>query len=217
VLVVALAASSGYAGLRFSHYWAQNPSQRYVDSLLASARAAGARVNVYDTPLPSNIVSGVEPHHNVSDALRLGGIDATYEDPRSEPLVVAADGRLTKAAFVPASIGLGRLKVNCGTYIHGVGVWTIPLSRAVPLASWYLRFELYQNAASTITIDLIDAAGRETHPLRGPQVAIDSTLAALNLRLSVFSPVSVRVHSASPATSLCLVRTLIGAPFPVGR
>ncbi|HEY3717744.1 MAG TPA: hypothetical protein VGL39_24720 [Jatrophihabitantaceae bacterium] len=215
-LVVALTASSAYSSLRFSHYWAQNPSKRYVDSMLASARAAGARLNVYDTPLPPNIVSGVEPRHNVSDVLRLGGVKATYEDPRSEPLVVSADGHLTKSVFIPASVGLGNLKVSCGTYIHGPGVWTIPLSKAVAPASWYLRFELYQNAPSTITVDLVDAAGRVAYPVRGADVAIGSTLAALNLRLPVFAPVSVRVHSHSSATSLCLVRTVIGAPFPVG-
>jgi hypothetical protein len=217
LIIAALTASSIYSGLRFSHYWAQNPSKRYVDSMLASARSAGGHVNVYDTALPANIVSGVEPRHSVSDVLLLGGVDATYEDPRSEPLVVAADGRLAKAAFVPASIGLGKLKVNCGTYVHGSGVWSIPLSNAVATASWYLRFELYQNAPSTITVDLVDAQGRVAHPVRGGTVVIGSTLAALNLRLPVFSPVSVRVHSHSARTSLCLVRTMIGGPFPAGR
>ena len=217
VVVAALLASSIYSGLRFSHYWAQNPAQRYVNSLLASARSAGGHVNVYDTALPANIVSGVEPRHNVSDVLQLGGVDATYEDPRSEPLVVAADGHLAKAAFVPASIGLGKLKVNCGTYVHGSGIWTIPLSKAVATAPWYLRFELYQNAPSTISVDLVDAAGRISHPVRGSTVVIGSTLAAVNLRLPVFSPVTVRVQSKSPRTSLCLVRTMIGAPFPAGR
>jgi len=217
VVVAALLASSIYSGFRFSHYWAQNPAQRYVNSLLASARSAGGHVNVYDTALPANIVSGVEPRHNVSDVLQLGGVDATYEDPRSEPLVVAADGHLAKAAFVPASIGLGKLKVNCGTYVHGSGIWTIPLSKAVATAPWYLRFELYQNAPSTITVDLVDAAGRIAHPVLGSTVVIGSTLAAVNLRLPVFSPVTVRVQSKSPRTSLCLVRTMIGAPFPAGR
>lgn len=215
VLVVALAASSVVSGVRFTHYWSQNPSKRYVDTLLASARAAGPHPNVYDTVLPQNVVSAVEPRHRVKDVLQLGGVHATYEDPRSEPLVATADGRLTRSVFVPAAIGLGSLKVNCGTYIRGSGVWTIPLSKAVPAGEWYLRFELYQNAPSTITVDLVDADGRVVHPVRGADIAV-GTLAALNLRLPAFAPVSVRVHSHAAATSLCLVRTLIGAPFPAG-
>jgi hypothetical protein len=213
-LVAALAASSMYADLRFTHYWGQNPSKRYVDTMFASARAAGPQLNVYDTSLPPSIVSGVEPRHNVSDLLRLGGITAAYEDPRSEPLIAAADGRLVRAAFVPSSMGLGELRPNCGTYVHGAGVFTIPLSKAVALASWYLRFELYQNGPSTITVDLVDATGRVAHPLKGSTVTLSSKLAAINLRLPVFSPVSIRVHSTTPQTSLCLVRTLVGAPFP---
>lgn len=213
LLVVALVASSVYADLRFAHYWAQNPSKRYVDALLASARAAGGRPNVYDTSLPASIVSGVEPRHNVSDLLRLGGIHATYDDPRSEPLIAAADGRLVRSVFVPAAVGLGELKPSCGTYVHGSGTWAIPLSKPVTLASWYLRFELYQNGPSTIAVDLVDARGRVAHPVRGADVALTSRLAAVNLRLPVFSPVSIRVHSSSPTTSLCLVRTLVGAPF----
>lgn len=217
VLVVALVVSSVVSGVRFSHHWSQNPAKGYVDTLLASARAAGPHPNVYDTLLPQNVVSAVEPRHRVKDILQLGGVHATYEDPRSEPLVAAADGRLTRSVIVPASVGLGQLKVNCGTYIHGSGVWTIPLSKPVPTAEWYLRFELYQNAPSTVSVDLVDASGGVAHPVRGAEVPIGSTLAALNLRLPAFAPVSVRVHSHGPATSLCLVRTMIGAPFPAAK
>jgi len=216
-LVAAVGLSSMYSSLRFTHYWAKNPSKAYVAALLASGRAAGSELNIYDTALPPNIVSRVEPHHRVADVLRLGGLKATYEDPRSEPLVASTDGHLVKAVFVPASVGLGDLKVSCGTYIHGAGTWTIPMSRPVPVAEWYLRFEVYQSAASTIYVELADGAGSVIYPVQGTQVKIDRTLAAINLRLPASSPIAVRVRSTSASTSLCLVRTIIGGPFAAAK
>jgi hypothetical protein len=216
-LVAAVGLSSMYSDIRFTHYWAKNPSEAYVDALLASGRAAGSDLNIYDTALPPDIVSRVEPHHRVADVLRLGGLKATYEDPRSEPLVASTDGHLVKAVFVPASFGLGDLKVNCGTYIHGTGTWTIPMSKPVPVAEWYLRFELYQSAASTISVELTDAAGSTIYPVQGTQVKIGRTLAAINLRLPASSPIAVKIRSPAASTSLCLVRTIIGGPFATAK
>jgi hypothetical protein len=216
-LVAAVGLSSMYSGIRFTHYWAKNPSKAYVDALLASGRAAGSDLNIYDTALPPDIVSKVEPHHRIADVLRLGGLKATYEDPRSEPLVASTDGHLVKSVFVPASVGLGELKVNCGTYIHGTGTWTIPMSKPVPVAEWYLRFELYQRAASTISVELTDAAGSTIYPVQGTQVEIGGTLAAINLRLPASSPIAVKIRSTAASTSLCLVRTIIGGPFATAK
>jgi hypothetical protein len=216
-IAAVIAVSSVSSVVAFTRHWSKNPAKNYVASLLASARAAGPDLNVYNTALPSGLVSGAEPHHRVSDILRLGGLFAAYESPHSEPLVASADGRLTKSVFVPGAVGLGALQVNCGTYVHGPGTWSIPMSKSVPAAEWYLRFDLYQNAASTIAVDIVDATGRIAHPVQGAIVKLNQKLATVNLRLPAFAPVAVIVHSSAPATSLCLVHTVVGAPFPVGR
>ena len=211
--VVLVAVMSLVSSVRFSTRWAANPADQYVAALKSAVRTAGPNVNVYDTPVPADLISVVEPHHHVSDVLRLAGVSARIDDPRSEPLVVTPSGHLAKATFLSTAVGSGPQQPNCGTHIKGQGTWTVQLSKAALPQEWFLRLELYQAAPSRVDVSVLDAAGTVRAPVAGSSVALPK-LAAINLRLPFFAPSAVRIRSTSPTTDLCLVHIRVGAPFP---
>lgn len=200
------------SSLRFSTRWAANPADEYVAALVASVRAAGPDVNLYDTPVPSHMISVVEPHHHLSDLLRLAGVSARFDDPRTEPLVATPTGRLSKATFLSTATGAGPQQPNCGTHIKGKGSWTIPLTKPARPQEWFLRLELYQAVPSVVDIDVADEHGAVRAPVTGSTVALPR-LAAINLRLPFFAPAAVHVRSDSATTDLCLVHVRVGGPF----
>jgi hypothetical protein len=210
--VTAIVVTSLVSGARFANIFGRSPSQAYVENLTSSARAAGPAVNVYDTAVPAWLISPVEPHHSVTDLLRLSGATFKIEDRSTTPLIAAADGHLVKSVFVPASF-VAPL-APCGSAVHGAGTFTFPLNRPAPDAGWYLHLQLFQQAPSTVTVELINAEGKVATPLGGSTLHLDQ-LASLSLRLPVFAPTAVRFRSTDPNTSLCLTAIQVGAPFPV--
>jgi hypothetical protein len=214
IAVGLIAVMSVVSAVRFTDFWAANPGANYVANLKASVRAAGPTANVYDTPVPADIISVVEPHNHVSDVMRLAGLSARFDDPSSEPMVVTKDGHLARSVFVTGSTAAGILPPNCGTHIKGKGIWTVPLSRPVLPLEWYLRLELYQAKPSEIDVQVRNAKGAVASPTHGSHVSL-RTLEALNLRLPAFAPSAVVIRTASASTDLCLVHIRVGAPFPV--
>jgi hypothetical protein len=212
-LVSAVLIAACLSSVRYTRYWANNPGRSYVAALVASVRAAGPRVNLYDTPVPPTLISSVEPNHHVSDLLRLLGVPAQFDQPGSEPLLATSDGRLVKAGFVLAASAAGQPVRNCGTHLKGAGPFTIALSRPVRAGEWFLRMELYQQAQSTIDVHIIDRDGSILAPANGPMITLPR-LAAVNVRLPAMEPASVAIASHSGSVDVCLVRVLIGGPFP---
>lgn len=207
-----LLAANLASGLRFATVLGRQQAETWVMNLRSSAQLAGAGVNVYDTPLPFWLIDGVEPHHRVSDLLRLAGIDARLESPASTPLVASSDGHLVPSVFVPAG-SVTPVGSNCGSAVRGRGTFTFPLDRAVPDAEWWLRLTLFEQTPSTVRIHLVDATGAVVAPVSGAQVRL-SRLESLSLRLPRFGAVAVRITSTSRDTALCLTSIQVGAPFP---
>lgn len=212
VLVAAVVVASLVSGARFANIFGRLPAERYVQNLTASATASGARPNVYDTPVPPWLISPVEPKHRVTDLLRLSRASFIVDDPGSTPLIAAADGRLVRSVFVPAASVRGQ--APCGTAVRGAGVFTYPLVGAVARAEWYLHLQLFQQASSSVSVELVDARGAVAKPVTGSTLHL-APLAALNLRLPLFAPTAVRIRSTDPTLSLCLAAVQVGAPFPV--
>jgi hypothetical protein len=212
-LVSAVLIAACVSSVRYTRYWANNPGRSYVATLAASVRAAGPRLNLYDTPVPPTLISSVEPNHHVSDLLRLLGVPAQFDRPESEPLLATSDGRLVKAGFVVAASAAGKPIRNCGTHLKGAGPFTIALSRPVRPGEWFLRMELYQQAQSTVDVHIIDRSGSILPPTNGPTLTLPR-LAAVNVRLPAMEPASVMVATHSGSIDVCLVRVLIGGPLP---
>lgn len=211
VLVVAIIATSIVSTARFADVFGRVPAHRYVENLAASARFYGDRANVYDTAVPGWLISPVEPHHRVTDLLALSGVAVKINDPSSTPLVATADGRLVPSVFVAAASVPG--VAPCGTAVVGAGTSTHRLSKPVPGGEWYLQLRLFQQRPSTVSVDVVDAAGRVSVPVSGPRLQL-GRLAAVTVRLPFSRPVAVRIHSSDPETSICMTTIQVGAPFP---
>jgi hypothetical protein len=211
VLVLAASFVSGAAFVR--RFW-DNPAKHYIDNLIVGARAAGPEVNIYDSAINGDVIPYIEPNHYVSDVLRLAGVQARYDDPSSEPVVAAPDGRLVAARFVPAADARGPAKPGCGTYIGGRGSWLIAFSSTMSTKDWYLRLELYQPRPNRFSVEIIDRDGAILAPARGATVAVSRKLEAVNLRLPISSPTALVIRTDDPATTLCLVHTYVGVPLP---
>lgn len=210
--VVAIMVMSLVSGARFAAPLSRSPVHDYVQNLQTSARSHGSEVNIYDTAVPQALISSYEPRHRVSDILALAGVPARFDDPSSEPMVVAADGHLTKAVFVAAHTATPLTGGSCGTFVHGVGTWTMRLDAPATSNEWFLRLQLYQAQPSEVTIDVLDAAGHAAAPIAGSGVRL-GRLEARNLPLPLFAPVAVRVRSSHADTNLCLARVSVGGPF----
>jgi hypothetical protein len=210
--VVAVLVMSLVSGARFAAPLSRSPVHDYVQNLQTSARAHGSEVNIYDTAVPQAVISSYEPSHRVSDILALAGVPARFDDPSSEPMVVAADGHLTKAVFVAAHTAAPLTGGSCGTFVHGVGTWTMPLDAPATGNEWFLRLQLYQAQPSEVTVEVLDGSGRAAAPITGGRVRL-GRLEARNLPLPLFAPAAVRVHSSHPDTNLCLARVSVGGPF----
>jgi hypothetical protein len=216
VLLVGVLLSSLVSGVLYARSWWRNPAKAYVATLVASTRAVGPAALLYDSPVRGDVISPLEPDHHVSDILRLEGVPARFDRPGGAPLIATADGRLVSAAFVPAATGIGPQQPSCGTYIQGIGRTVITLSTTVRPGEWYLQLSYFQAQPSTVSIAVLDAGGVSHSPSVGAAQRLP-TLGLLSLRLPLMSPQAVVITSTSPATSLCLVHTVVGAAFPAGQ
>lgn len=215
--VVAMLGASLLSSAVFADRYWKNSSHAYVTNLLASARAGGPRLNVYDTDARPDVMSFLEPNHYISDILGLAGVPVRYGSGDSEPLVADTDGRLVPAVFYRSADAAGPGRPGCGTYIHGAGDFKIRLSTPLTGRDWFLRLELYQPHANTFTVSVQDAYGKSI-PLAGDaKITAASKLVTVIRRLSYSSPVSVSVHSGDPATNFCLVHTFVGVPLPKAK
>jgi hypothetical protein len=214
VAVIAVLCASLVSAATFTHRFWQNPAQDYVRNVTASARAGGPQLTVYDAALPPTVVAYVEPNHFVSDILGLAGLPVRYQGDAAQPVVADADGRLVPATFFRSADSAGPLKAACGTYIHGAGTWRIPLSSVLAEKDWFLRLEVYQPHANSVTVSVIDAKGKTVGLVGGPGIELRGSVSAETRRIATAAPAAVVVHSTSSATNFCLVHTYVGVPLP---
>jgi hypothetical protein len=213
LVCLAIVGASAVSGVQYVQPWSRSPAKAYVQTLVASMRAVGPSALLYDTPIRGDVVSPLEPDHHLSDLLRLMDVPASFDHPGGTPLVATSDGRLVKATFIPVAHAAGPDQPSCGAYVHGTGQTVIPLNTTVRAGEWYLQLSLYQSQPSQVRVQVLDADGTVRDPVFGAAQRLP-TLASLSLRLPLMSPKAVLVSSDSGATSLCLVQTLVGAPFP---
>lgn len=212
LLGLALVVGMCLSSVRYTQFWSRNPGRTFAQTLVASVRAAGPKVNLYDTPLPAGMVSSVEPNHHLSDLLRLLDVRATFDQPTSSPLVATADGRLVKAAFLPAAIAAGKPIPGCGTHLKGAGPFEIALNKPARTNEWFLHLEFYQKAASTVSVKVLDRFGHARTPTTGALVGLPK-LAAVNLRLPSMAPAKVVISTVGTPIDICLAKVQVGGPF----
>ncbi len=215
VLTVAVTVGGAVSNAEYASHWWRNPAHSYVTTLVASVRAAGPSVGIYDTPIRGDVVTSIEPAHHISDLLSLEGVSANFSGRSANPLIATNDGRLVRAAFVPVATAAGPQQTNCGTFLHGAQRLVVPLSAPVRTGEWFLYADAFQSTSSTISVQIEAADGTLHAPVTGSTQHLGS-LAALRLRLPSTAPAKIILTSKDSSTSLCMVRLMIGAPFPAG-
>jgi hypothetical protein len=211
--VVAALVLSTFSSARFAARFWQNDGHRYVNNLVASARAGGPELSVYDSDARPDVLAYVEPNHYVSDMLRLARVPVHYNGPASNPLVADLEGRLRPSSFFRSADFATPSKPGCGVYVHGVGSWRLPLTRPLPAKDWFLRLELYQPRSNSFTVSVLDGAGRPLALTGGSAVSASGQLAAVIRRVDFGSPATVLLRSTSAATNLCLAHSYVGVPL----
>jgi hypothetical protein len=200
----------------FTHRWAQNPSEAYVDTLTHSVRAAGPEVNLWDSRVPSSVLAFFSEQNHVSDLLRLAHLPARFQDPATKPMLVKDDGGLVPAALLPVATQIGPGKGSCTRLVHGQGSWTIPLSRRLGANEYFVQIDYLQQRASVLYIAVRNQDGKTVEPVGGQRLELPSQLASLYLRLPLTTVESLVVRSDSPGNSVCIGAILVGVPYAVG-
>ncbi|HEX8305902.1 MAG TPA: hypothetical protein VF612_13565 [Jatrophihabitans sp.] len=208
--------SSGVSDATFTHRWAQNPSEAYVDTLTSSVRAAGPEVNLWDSRVPPAVLVFYAGQNHISDLLRLARVPARFQDSASKPLLVTDDGGLAPAALLPVATQIGPATGACTRLVHGQGSWTIPLSRRLGSNEYFVQIDYLQQKASVLYLAFRDQDGRTVEPVGGQRLELPHQLASLYLRLPLTTVESLVVRSDSPGNNVCIGAIVVGVPYPAG-
>ncbi len=208
-----VAIASLVSGLVFADRFWQNPSRDYVDTLLASVRAAGPTVELYDSTVPEGVIPGLEPNHFVSDVLALGRLSATFGGTSPSPMLADDSGHLKPATLYHVGDITSSQEKECGTFVHGKGETAVTVGPVSRPADWYLELQLYEPRANTFSVAVLDAEGNELGVFAGgPNVQTSGPLVAVHRRIGVGTPAKVVIRSTDAETNFCLVHAYIGAP-----
>ncbi|HEV2886670.1 MAG TPA: hypothetical protein VGX49_07165, partial [Jatrophihabitans sp.] len=207
--------SSGLSDATFTHRWAQNPSESYVERLTTSVRNAGPEVNLWDTRVPPSVLAFFSERNHVSDLLGLAHLPARFQDAPTPPMLVKEDGNLAPAALFAVATQVGEAKGSCTRLAQGQGSWTIPLSKQLGANEYFVQLSYLQQKASVLYLAIRDQDGRIVEPVGGQRRELPYQLANLYLRLPLTSVDSLVVRSESLDTNVCIGAVVVGVPFPL--
>ncbi|MGI8666625.1 MAG: hypothetical protein ACR2N4_11425 [Jatrophihabitans sp.] len=198
----------------FDHRWQQNPSQKYVQNLITSVRAAGPAVNIWDSRVPTPVIAFLSEHNHVSDILQLAGVPARFDAPATDPLVVRQDGTLAPGVLVPVATGVQAPHTPCTTLVHGRGSWSIPLSVQPGPNEYFVKISYLQQKPSVLYLAGRDKSGQLLLPAGGERTQLNDQLGNLYLRLPFAAPHLLTVRSDTVDADVCIGVVTLGAPFP---
>jgi hypothetical protein len=212
-LVALQLAAAAVSELRFTHRWAENPTERYVSALRAGLdRHPGAAL--FDTPLPLDVLPFTEPDRYLSDVVPLLGRNPSFTA-HSGAMIVDAKGRLRPATFLPAAaVRKGPPGTFCDNLLSGVRSGRYGLDRVPQPNEWFLDLDYFQQHPSVVHVWLVDARGHRTAPVGGDRVVLAGTLDRAYLRFPSVRPVAVVIESRSADTNTCFANLQVGYPFP---
>ena len=205
--------SSGLSAATFTHRWAQNPSEAYVDRLTSSVRAAGPGVNLWDSRVPPGVLAFFSEHNHVSDVLKLAELPARFQDAQTPPMLVKPDGSLAPASLFPVATQIGPNKGSCTRLVQGQGSWTIPLSKRLGANEYFVQLSYLQQKASVLYLAIRDQTGKTVEPEGGSRRELPFQLAHLYLRLPLTTAESLVVRSEGLDTNVCIGAIVVGVPY----
>lgn len=217
VVAAVFVASCLYSDQSFLHRWSENPSESYLDSLRSSVEQAGPNVNLWDTAVPSSVMSPLAGGNHVSDVLHLAGLHARFQEPDSDPLLVSPTGKLVPAQLYPSAQGVKAKGAICEALVQGVGTWHIRLNKPTPKGEGFLSFSYFQQRPSTLVVQVLSQAGSLVDPVPGSRTSFPKTVSRQLLRLPATDAQAVVITSASEATNICIGDLVLGAPFAITK
>jgi hypothetical protein len=212
-LVGVVVLGSCLSSLAWDSTFARNPSKHYVETLASSARATGPDRQVFDVPVPVQVIPFLEPYRHVSDVLGLSRVHKSYLGTGDRGLVPDDAGHLVPAAFVPVADQAGPTLARCGTLVRAPGPTTVRLTHVARANEWFLQVQLYQAKPSEVRISVLGSSGEDLTP-HDRLLRLDGTLLTVNLQLRLGKPVSLTLSGGAPGSTLCLVHAYVGSPLP---
>jgi hypothetical protein len=212
-LVGVVVLGSCLASLAWDSTFARNPSRHYVETLASSARATAPDGQVFDVPVPVQVIPFLEPYRHVSDVLGLTRVHRSYLGTGDRGWVPDDVGHLRPAAFVPVADQEAPTHGRCGTVVRAPGPTTVRLTHVGYANEWFLQLQLYQARSSEVRISVLGSSGEDLTP-RDPLLELEGTLLTVNRRLRLGTPVTLTLSGGAPGSVLCLVHAYVGSPLP---
>jgi hypothetical protein len=205
----------------FAKAWDDNPSRPYFDNVTAELDKAGPSVNLWDSPMPADVVTLLSPDRRLSPVLRMLGVPFRLQGPGSDPYFVDETGHL-KPSHLAVWSRAGAPKKNpiCDMPMSGAASLTFPLrptQSELIEAEWFVKAGYFADHESRLLIELLDASGR-TVALPEPA----ASWPASNGSSMYFGPsarilaTSIRLTTTDPKTNLCITDLEIGLPVVTG-
>jgi hypothetical protein len=205
---------------RFATVWADNPSRPYFDNVTADLNKAGPAINLWDAPMPAQIVTVLSPDRRLSPVLRMVGVPFRLQASGSDPYLVDDTGRL-KPSHLAVWSRAGAPKTNpiCDMPMSGAASLTFPLrptQSELIEAEWFVKVGYFSERESRLRVELLDDAGRSV-ALPEPADAWPAGAAAMYFGPSPrILATSIRLRTTDPKTFLCITDLEIGLPVVTG-
>lgn len=206
---------------RFARLWGDNPAGPYFATLTAELEKAGPGVNVWDTQLPSSIVTVLATNSRLSPVLQMARIPVSIQAPGSEPYLVDPTGRLQLASFViwsratPPKTG----DKFCDLPLRGENSVTLPLKPAgdtLTSARWFARIGYFSNRENKVEVELVGQDGRT---VQLPSSARTWPAGVTSMTVGPAFPLTataIRLRSTDPETNVCVGDVAVGLPQVLG-
>jgi len=219
--VLAWSTGAVVSAAGFARIWDNNPSGRYFDTVTAELDKAGPSVNLWDTPMPPGVTSGLAADQRLSPVLRMAGVPFQLQAPGSAPYIVDQDGRLRTADLAVWSRAVlppkpqKDLICGDGPILHGATILNMPLKTTLPdvgAANWYVKISYLSNVESRLQVELLDANGNAVampEPSGAWPAGADSMYFGPSPRTEA---VSIRLRTTDASTNLCVGNIDVGLP-----
>lgn len=207
-----VAATVSHAG--FAASWAEQPSRAWLDTLSREVGQREGTVHLYDTAVPSDVMTVLAGRRNLSDVLPLAGLPVVFDAPGTDPLLVGDDGSL-RAAQLEVWARSVQGTPGCGHLVQGRDSVVVRLDDRLPRGEWFARLGYLANPDAPVRVELADGpvrtarlTGSPTWPAGLLTATMRTTTAARGDRLVI--------TGERDDINLCVDDVAVGQPRAVG-
>lgn len=167
-VTVVVCVSGIVSSARYARIWHDdNPGATWTHRVIDGLRGRGP-VDLAAQPVPEDVVPAFSAPYNTTRLLVPLLVDnARFPDTTDQLVVLADDGRPTKALIATATTSLPGPTPDCGWAVRGGDSVRVPMQGATYDYSWWLRVGYLGSADTDVSVEV--AGTRRTVPVqRGP-------------------------------------------------